>query len=102
MPVGEFFEKGHYFHLPDSRLFAFAGLWERWREGDGVVESCTLLTTEPNAEVRSVGHHRMPALLASEDAYARWLNPEIIERGGLDELMRPMADGVLSLCKAEG
>ena len=31
MPADEFFEKGHYFHLPDHRPFAFAALWERGR-----------------------------------------------------------------------
>jgi hypothetical protein len=38
-----------------------------------------MLTTERNAEVRSVGHHRMPVLLTSREQYARWLDPEIVE-----------------------
>src|SRR5215213_8630330 len=87
MPADEFFEKGHYFHLPDHRPFAFAALWERWGRGEEAVESCTLLTTEPNEAVRSVGHHRMPVLLTREEEYAAWLNPETVERGALEELM---------------
>ncbi len=91
LPANEFFEKGRYFHPVDHKAFAFAGLWERWRDADGeAVESCTLLTTEPNELVRSVGHHRMPVLLTSEDAYAAWLDPEVVERGSLESIMRPI------------
>jgi putative SOS response-associated peptidase YedK len=102
MPASEFFEKGHYFHLPECRTFAFAALWEKWRGEDGEVCSCTMLTREPNAEVRGVGHHRMPVLLMSEEQYARWLDPEIVERGPLEELMRPAADGALAFYRARG
>jgi putative SOS response-associated peptidase YedK len=66
MPASEFFEKGHYFHPPEYRTFAFAALWEYWRGEEGEGRSCTMLTTEPNAEVRGVSHHRMPVLLSSK------------------------------------
>jgi putative SOS response-associated peptidase YedK len=84
----EFFEKGYYFHLPDHRPFAFAGLWERWR-GDETVDSCTLLTTTPNRLVESVGHNRMPVMLTNEQQYADWLNPERVERRQLEYLFAP-------------
>jgi putative SOS response-associated peptidase YedK len=88
MPADEFFEKGHYFHLTDFRPFAFAALCDRWRDGEGTtVDSCTLLTTEPNELVRSVGHHRMPVLLTSKEEYSAWLNPEVVERETLEPLM---------------
>ena len=52
-----------YFTLRDHKPFAFAGLWE-WRvASDGHrVESCTILTTEPNDIVRPV-HDRMSVIL---------------------------------------
>ncbi|MBX3427929.1 MAG: SOS response-associated peptidase [Pirellulales bacterium] len=75
IPATEFYERGHGFRFADARPFAFAGLWESWSAGDGeTIESCTLLTTEPNALIRSVGHHRMPVLLSDERAYAAWLD----------------------------
>src|SRR5438309_32624 len=38
-----------YIHMKDGEPFAIAGLWEHWVGQDGqVIESCTLLTTEPN------------------------------------------------------
>jgi putative SOS response-associated peptidase YedK len=90
LPAGEFFEKGHYFKFSDDRPFAFAGLWESWRAGEGeIVESCTLLTTEPNELVRSVGHHRMPVLLASEADWRLWLDPEALGRDVVEHLFVP-------------
>src|SRR5690606_8635478 len=85
LPAEKFEEKKHYFSFADQRPFAFAGLWETWRGEDGEIFTCTLLTTEPNEEVRGVKHHRMPVILQSEAEYARWLDPEIKERGPLDE-----------------
>lgn len=90
MPAEEFFERGHYFHLADRRPFAFAALWESWRDaGDEVVESCTLLTTEPNEAVRAVGHNRMPVVLSDKTQYARWLDPERPERAAVEDLLTP-------------
>ncbi len=66
----------------DQGIFAIAGLWEPWPAAlppvanppaaEGPKESCTLITTTPNALVAPV-HNRMPAVLAPE-AYDRWLN----------------------------
>jgi putative SOS response-associated peptidase YedK len=35
-----------FIHRPDDRPFAFACLWEHWRRGELVIESCTTITTE--------------------------------------------------------
>ena len=40
--------------------------------------------------------HRRSVLLTSEEEYARWLNPEVVERGLREELMRPFPDGKLA------
>jgi len=90
MPAEEFFERGLYFHLADHRTFAFAALWDRWRDEAGArIDTCTLLTTEPNDAVRAVGHNRMPVIFFDEADYARWLNPELTERPPLEDLLRP-------------
>ena len=60
----------------DAQPFAFAGLWDRWRPPEGEkVESCTILTTEPNDLLVPI-HDRMPVILPPE-AYAAWLDPEL-------------------------
>lgn len=101
MPADEFFERGHYFHLPEHRPFAFAALWEKWRNDEEDVESCTLLTTAPNDLVRSVGHNRMPVLLTNEEQYALWLNPDIAERQQLESLFLPADPATMEFYKAD-
>ena len=60
--------------LRDDFLFAFAGLWERWKDKakDQVLETYTVLTTDPNELLESI-HNRMPVILAPKD-YQRWQN----------------------------
>lgn len=72
--------------------FAIAGLWEQWSSADGsMLESCTLITTEPN-DATKVIHNRMPVILAPSD-YALWLGSGTDEQReyyrDLPHLMRP-------------
>ena len=57
--------------------FAFAGLWAIWHDprSDERVDSCTIVTTEPNELVEHV-HDRMPVILPRE-AEAAWLSHEV-------------------------
>jgi putative SOS response-associated peptidase YedK len=83
--------KGHkqpfFIHMQDQRPFAMAGLWEHWQAGDQVIESCTIITTEPNDLVASI-HSRMPVIVAP-DAYALWLDPQMQQPEPLLALLRP-------------
>ncbi|MBV8780675.1 MAG: SOS response-associated peptidase [Phycisphaerae bacterium] len=67
----------YFFRRKDDGLFAFAGLWERWRpdEQSEPIETCLHITTTPN-EVVSPIHDRMPAILSRGD-YERWLDPSV-------------------------
>jgi len=75
-----------HFHLPGHELFAFAGLWtSRTDEATGeILESCTIITTHPNALVAPV-HDRMPVILPSE-AEGIWLDPTISKEHALSLL----------------
>lgn len=70
----------------DSGLFAFAGLWEEWRDKANPeaasLKSCTIITGPPNRLLATM-HHRMAVILRPEDE-ARWLDPNLQE---VDELM---------------
>jgi putative SOS response-associated peptidase YedK len=58
--------------LATGELFAFAGLWERWRSPDGEsIESCCIVTCPPNA-LTAQFHNRMPVIIAPGD-YDTWL-----------------------------
>ena len=82
------------FHLALERdgLFGMAGLYETWHgPGGEVVESCSILTRDADAVVRTI-HERMPVLL-SPSAYGAWLDPEPLEPAALDALLeRPRED----------
>jgi putative SOS response-associated peptidase YedK len=82
-------EKQPYnFGLAAGSVFAFAGLWDRWRDPDkNVIEGCTILTTQPNSLVADV-HNRMPAILSPDD-YERWLDPGITDVIEVAECLRP-------------
>ena len=63
----------YYFRPASEPLLALAGVWER--------DTCSLITTEPNAVVGKV-HDRMP-LIVPRERYAAWLG------GDTDLLERP-------------
>lgn len=84
----------------DEQPFAMAGLWECWhpRHPDGatateqIVLSCTILTTEANADLRPL-HDRMPVILQPAD-YDMWLS-EQASPAQRAQLMRPLPNGQL-------
>jgi putative SOS response-associated peptidase YedK len=79
--------------MADDGLFAFAGLWDRWKDPAGnVIESCTILTTESNALLKEI-HNRMPVILQPED-YDLWLDPGVTDPKQLSPLLKPF-DGRL-------
>ena len=61
--------------LKDDSIFAFAGLWERWKDKTSgqALETYTVITTDPNELMEPI-HNRMPVILAPKD-YERWLQP---------------------------
>ncbi|QNT69185.1 SOS response-associated peptidase [Defluviicoccus vanus] len=83
----------YYLTLPANRPFAFAGLWERWRnpEGGDPIESCTIIVCEANPSVRPI-HERMPVIL-EPNTFELWLDTEA-ELTPIKALLKP-CDGPL-------
>jgi putative SOS response-associated peptidase YedK len=78
----------YFIHMCDDRPFAFAGLWEAWHGPDDCpIESCALITTEPNDLVGPI-HNRMPVILRPED-HDLWLDASIQQPERLQPLLRP-------------
>ncbi|RMH01908.1 MAG: SOS response-associated peptidase [Chloroflexi bacterium] len=76
-----------FIHPVDDQPFVFAGLWETWFGPDGSeVDSCTILTTTPNALMQEI-HNRMPVIL-EPDEFDAWLFPDLTPDGGR-HLLRP-------------
>src|SRR5206468_1131262 len=77
-----------YICMKDREPFAFAGLWERWvGEEDKIIESCTILTTEPNELLEAI-HKRMPVILDPQD-YDLWLDPDVQQPDKLRPVLHP-------------
>lgn len=79
-----------YFRPRTGELLAFAGLWERWGEGEEAFDSYTIIVTDANDLARTV-HNRMPVVLGP-DAYAVWLEPAITDAYKLKPLLVPCPD----------
>jgi len=78
----------YFIGLKDQSPFAFAGLWERWKNPEGdAVESCALITTDANDIVRPI-HDRMPVILQRQD-YEKWLDLETQDTMALPKLLQP-------------
>jgi putative SOS response-associated peptidase YedK len=91
-----------FIHRPDDGPFAFAGLWEVWKQAESspgpslgetgslTIESCTIVTTEANATLSKL-HERMPVVLAPCD-YAMWLDSKMEDPAALQHLLAPCAE----------
>jgi putative SOS response-associated peptidase YedK len=79
----------YLFEFPDHRMFAFAGIWDRWQG----IDTCAIITTEANDLGRPI-HDRMPLILDPRD-YETWLNPKS-DPQTLDWLLRPAVEGLMT------
>jgi len=69
----------HHIGMTDGAPFAFAGLWEIWRDpmrphDAPPIRTFTIITGEPNNLVCSI-HNRMPVIIPRE-RYGEWLSPD--------------------------
>jgi putative SOS response-associated peptidase YedK len=92
--LGTKVKQPYNFGMADDSLFAFAGLWERWRDPAGeFIETCTILTTKPNALVADI-HDRMPAILHPDD-YELWLDPGMTRVERVADRLKPFDSGLM-------
>jgi putative SOS response-associated peptidase YedK len=76
------------FTMRDESLFAFAGIFERWKDPKGgLLQTCSILTTTPIELLQDI-HDRMPAIVRPEH-YELWLDPGFQNVADLSEMLRP-------------
>jgi putative SOS response-associated peptidase YedK len=76
------------FSMADDSIFAFAGIWDRWRNPDTEwVETCSIITTSANTLLSGI-HDRMPVVLKPE-SYDLWLDPGFKRADALHNLLNP-------------
>lgn len=86
----------YYITLKDDSVMSFAGLYDHWKDSEGVeILSFTIITTTPNAEMSEI-HDRMPVLLDKKKADI-WLSPLPFEQDQLHDLLKPAPDASLLL-----
>ena len=87
----------YFVRMRDGRVFAIAGLWDRWESSDkDVIETCTILTTGANTVLAPI-HGRMPVILPQAE-YARWLDPALKDPDSLSPLLVPFPpEGMLAI-----
>ncbi len=88
----------YVFQLANASLFAFAGLWDAWKDKDDRwLQSFAIVTTEANELMRRF-HPRMPVILHPRD-YDRWLDREETEQLPVD-LLRPFESEQMEVYEA--
>ena len=64
--------------LKTEEPFAFAGIWETWRDQENPegepIHSCSIITNVPNSLTEPI-HDRVPVILP-EGLYKDWIDPE--------------------------
>lgn len=88
----------YYFRRPGGGLFAFAGLWARWRNDDDQWLTSFTIITGPANELVAPIHDRMPIVVHNSD-YERWLHPEPLPPDMLRDLLEPPAPDLLECYK---
>jgi len=71
----------YHIRMKDSRPFAFAGLWDRWK-GEEPVESCKIITTDANDVLRPLA------------------GPAPVDPAMLQEMLRPYAADAMTAVPA--
>ena len=98
-----------YFKREDDAPFAFAGIWETWGEGEGYLETFTIITTDPMQVVSECGHKRSPVIVPAE-TYDLWLDGDakvpqlkkLLAPHPSDEFVGYPVDGRAKSVKAQG
>lgn len=85
-----------YIHPKQTDLFSFAGVWESWKDVEGLEhKTYSIITTEPNKEMAAI-HNRMPVILHQADESA-WLEPAKNAREDIEPLLHPYQDNGLDV-----
>ncbi|NHJ84446.1 MAG: SOS response-associated peptidase [Asgard group archaeon] len=81
-------KKPYFIQMKDEQPFAFAGIWDKWKDSEGSkIESFSILTTEPNSVMTPI-HNRMPVIIPPKN-FDIWLNPEIDDDNTLKPMLKP-------------
>ncbi|MGH7909536.1 MAG: SOS response-associated peptidase [Thermodesulfobacteriota bacterium] len=83
------------FVLKSREPFAFAGLWDLWKDPNNGEEllTFTIITTSANELMQPI-HERMPVILHEKDE-SKWLDPEFKDTDKLKSLLKPYPSNIM-------
>ncbi len=85
----------HHIRLKSREMFAFAGLWDEWKNASGkTIQTFSIITTSANEIMKPI-HQRMPVILHPEFESV-WLDKDT-QSSDLLELLRPFDDDKMEL-----
>ena len=96
VPASGFYEWKHegkrkvpfYFHLPETPIFAFAGLYDQWTRPDGsVLSTYTIITCGSNTRLAGI-HDRMPVILR-DTGEKHWIAKEPLTAEAMASMLLP-------------
>ncbi len=91
----------YYLRIRKSRYCAFAGLYDIWRDPQGLDHATyTIITTGANELVAPI-HERMPAILKEEDE-GSWLSGSLLTAADLHGMLTPYPASNMEAYPVEG
>jgi putative SOS response-associated peptidase YedK len=84
----------YFIQVHNGKPFAFAGLWDTWKQDDQTISTCTIITTTPN-DLMSELHHRMPVILDSEKEEV-WLDETLTDVEYIKSLLTPFDEKTMN------
>jgi putative SOS response-associated peptidase YedK len=93
-------KKPFYFSLKSGLPFGLAGLHETWASPDNQpVNTCTIITTEPNDLLRPI-HDRMPVILP-KNLEAAWIDPDNHNQKELLSILKPYSSDEMTMSEVD-
>ena len=100
--VGQGNEKhAYYVQLKDAPLFAFAGIYSSWDDGEGTTHATyAIITSSAPHSLRHIAD-RMPVVL-SQNEETRWLDTSVTDANALYDMLRPISNEQLLITEVSG
>ena len=103
LPEGSKRKQPMFISRPDGDPFAFAGLWEVWRDQNNLdadgepreLHSCTIITCAANEAMAQI-HDRMPVMLPP-GAWDYWLDRDNTDAAALSGMLVPAPSGLIRM-----
>ncbi len=83
----------YFFQMKDGEPFVFAGIWDRWGDSKGSINSCAIITTTANELLAQI-HTRMPVILRPE-SFDLWLSDQS-RSADLKDLLTPFSSDLMT------